>query len=183
MANVMPDVGAFSCTYKDDDGANSTVTWYAQLPTLNQWTHDSAKAYLDEMIDLIAGIVDSAIVGFGFSLTGYDDTFPVATAGSDVEDKAVFIGRTDNNRPVSLSLPSVMESVLVTAGLEAGIQLDTTIQAVSDFIDALETGIDLNPFGFADVARACSSRGENWNSVVDAYKQNRASFKSRRSRG
>lgn len=183
MATQLPDVGAFTFTVKDDDLAQSKMTFYAVLPVLNQWTQDGAKAFIDALWALVTPLIDSALVGFNFTMSGYEDTFPDAAAGSDVEDKGVFLMRTENNKPTSVALASILEAKLVSSGIAAGIQIDTSDSDVADFIDALENGIDLNPFGILDVARISTDRGEAVARVVDAYKQNRQSHKSRGGRG
>lgn len=183
MAMVFGDVLTVTYTVVDDDGAKSTVTFYATLPSITSWTSDSMERVATEMESLVSAISDGAILGVTMSLSGYDDAFPAATAGSDVENKGVFLLTAEGNQKASLAVPSIMESKLVSTGVLAGIQLDVSDGDVLAFVDALESGIDLNPFGILDTVTFGTSRGEAFQVVRDAYKQNRASFKSRGGRG
>jgi hypothetical protein len=183
MAWVLSEVASITYTVTDDDRAVSKMQFWATLPTLNQWSQDAAEATIDQLWSLIAPLIDAVQVGVAFNLSGYEDTFPEPVAESDVEDKGVFLARTTNNKPVSVALASILESKLVTDGLAAGIQIDVADADVAAFIDALEDGIDLNPLGILDTVRFGTDRGESIATVIDAYKQNRSSQKSRGRRG
>jgi len=183
MAWVHSNVAQISYTVQDDDKAKSTMTFYAELPSLSQWTQDALNKVKELLWDTISPLVDSALVSANALLPSFDDTFPSPADGSDVEDKGVFLWTTDNNQPGSVALASILESKLVDTGLGKGIQIDFTDVDVIAFVDAMTTGIDLNPFGILDVATFGTSRGEDWETVRDGYKQNRKSQKSRGNRG
>lgn len=82
-----------------------------------------------------------------------------------------------------MAIPSIKESKLVASGVAAGIQIDVTDADVLAFVTAMVDGIDLNPFGFLDTVQFGTEHRDGYASLTDAYKQNRASHKSRGGRG
>jgi hypothetical protein len=183
MTWVHNQVAVFTFGFEDDDGASSSLTLYGKLPVLAQWTQDAADKVKEEIATLLDALSDAALKTSNALLVSYDDTFPVGAAGSDVEDKGVLLLTTDNNQPGSMAIPSILESKLVDTGLGQGIQINFSDGDVSAFVDAMTTGLDLNPFGIGDTVRFGTSRGENWSVVRDGYKQNRKSQKGRGRRG
>lgn len=183
MAWVHSNVGVITYTVKDDDGAQSTMTFYGTLPVLAVWTELAAETVKEKLWDRIAPLIDAALLTASFSLMSYDDAFDAPASGSDVEDKGVFLWTTDNNQKGTIALASILESKLVDSGVTAGIQIDVTDADVEDFVEAMIDGIDLNPFGILDTVHFGTSRGEDWQVLRDAYKQNRRSQKSRGYRG
>lgn len=183
MAWVHSEVASFTYTVKDDDGAKSTMTFYGELPSLNQWTQDAMNRIMEELWDLINPLIDAALIGCVASIGSYEDTYPSPADGSDVEDKGVFLFTAEGNQKGSVALASILEAKLVDTGLGKGIQINFDDVDVAAFNTAMLTGIYLNPFGILDTVRFGTSRGEDWEVTRDGYKQNRKSQKSRGYRG
>jgi hypothetical protein len=183
MALQMTDVCAITFNTVDDDKAQSQTTFYSVLPSLVDWTKAAMLKTVELLWALVQPLTDAALTGFSVRFVGYDDTYPDALSGSDVEDKGVVLFDASGNVPGSFAIPSIKESLLVTSGLAAGIQVDVTDTDVDAFLTALTDGIDLSPFSILDTVRFTTSRGETIERIRDMYKQNRSSHKSRGRRG
>ncbi len=160
-----------SMTYQDDDLAENahTVDFPAAV------TLAAVQAYATAYAALLDPVTDCALKGYTVLERFYDDTYPVAAAGSDVEDKGVIKIRTQNNRVKTFSWPGIIESVLLNTISPPGTYIDLANAAVAALVAALITGI-------AGTAPS-NDRGEDFLSVVEAFKQNRSSLASRQFRG
>lgn len=183
MALVHSEVGVFTISTVDDDGAKGAVTFFGKLPAINQWTQVAIDKTKELLWGLLSPLMGAALRGISFGLGSYDDTYPVAAAGSDVENKGVWLMTAAGNVKADFATPDILETKLVSSGALTGIQIDFTDADVIAFNDALINGIDLNPFGVLDVVQFGTSRGELFVQIRDAYKQNRKSHKSRGGRG
>lgn len=183
MALVHSQVCQFTFTYIDDDGAKGSVSFNGRLPTLNQWSQDAIDQVKDNLSQLLAPLVDAALVGITATLVSYDDSMPVPDLGTDTENKGVWLLTTENNQKSDFAVPAIAEDKLINTGALAGIAIDLDDSEVGDFNDAMLEGIDLSPFSILDTVRFGTPRGEFFSVTRDAYKQNRASLKSRGRRG
>jgi hypothetical protein len=165
-------------TFVDDDGAKSTTTLYIDP----NWAVDltDLSTIAQEIATALEALSDAKLLSCVISMEGYDNVGELGATGSDVEDKGVFLMRTDDNFGASISVPSILETKLVDTGVTAGIQIDFTDDDVIAFKDILEDGGEV---GVGELWEVVDSRGQDIAAVVDGYKQNRASFKSRGRRG
>jgi hypothetical protein len=170
MAIVPGNVSA-TFTYQDDDLAISRTS----VPFPGATTLAAGKAYADAYVALLAPVTDCALTGYSVTQDFYDDTFPLAAAGSDVEDKGVLIIRTVANTIKTLTWPGIVESVLVNSISPPGTFIDLANADVAALVAALITGIG----GTAP----SNGRGDDLRSVKEAYKKNTASIKSREYKG
>lgn len=157
--------------YQDDDLATSRTS--IDFPPATAAA--AIQAYASAYAALVDPVTDCALKGYSITEDWYDDTYPTPAAGSDVEDKGVLVIRTQNNKTRQLSWPGVLESVLVNTISPPGTFIDLANVAVAALVSALITGV-------AGTAPS-TDRGDDFLSVVQAFKQNRSSLKSREFKG
>jgi hypothetical protein len=160
-----------SLSYQDDDLAISRTT----VPFPTGTTLAAVQTYATAYAALVAPVTDCALIGYSVNQEYYDDTYPVAAAGSDVEDKGVLVIRTVGNHLKSLSWPGIVESVLLNTISPPGTYIDLANVAVAALVSALITGIA--------GTQPSNNRGDDFRSVKEAYKKNTASLKSREYKG
>lgn len=170
MAIVPGNVSA-TFSYQDDDLAISRTT----VPFPAATTLAAGNTYAAAYVALLDPVTDCALIGYSVTQEYYDDAFPAAAAGSDVEDKGVLIIRTAANTIKTLSWPGIVESVLLNNITPPGTYIDLANADVAALVAALVTGIG----GTAP----SNGRGDDLRSVKEAYKKNTASIKSREYRG
>lgn len=173
-----------SMTWKDDDGAMSRTTIPCYEPGVDVG-FPVIELYAAQLVARAKALSDAALLDYSITRQYYeaDSGEKIPTPGSDVEDKGVFLLETSDAAKGSISIPSILESKLVDTGPLAGIQIDATDADVASFIEYLTTDIDTTPLGLAGEVHAVDSRGFEYELVYDAYKQNRASQKSRGRKG
>lgn len=160
-----------SITFQDDDLSEATHT--VDFPPATDLA--DVQAYASSYAALLDPLSDCVMKGYTVLERFYDDAYPVAPAGSDVEDKGVLKIRTQNNRVKTFSWPGIVESVLISSISPPGVYIDLANAAVAALVSALVTGI-------AGTAPS-NDRGEDFLSVVEAYKKNTRSLESRQYRG
>jgi hypothetical protein len=157
--------------YQDDDLATSRSSIDFPAATAVAAIQTYAAAYAA----LLDPVTDCALKGYTITTDFYDDTYPTPAAGSDVEDKGVIIMRTQNNKTRQFNWPGVLESVLMNTISPPGTYIDLANVAVAALTAALITGIG--------GTQPSNDRGEDFLSIVQAFKQNRSSLKSREFKG
>jgi len=185
MAVVARETWRISSSWRDDDGAVSRYEQNVVEPGVLDVGYPVIALYAAELIEAAQALSDAALLGYSISKDFYESD-PVETigeAGSDVEDKGVFLMSTNTGFKGSVSIPSILESKLVATGVETGIAIDMADADVLAFMTLLTTDVDTTPFGLAGEVHATDYRGDEFGVVTAAYKQNRASFKSRGRRG
>lgn len=160
-----------SMTYQDDDLAEATHT--VDFPAAT--TPAAVATYANAYAALMDPLSDCVLKGYTVLERFYDDTYPLAAAGSDVEDKGVLKIRTQNNRIKTFSWPGIVESALLATISPPGVYIDLANAAVAALVAALITGLG----GTAP----SNDRGDDFLSVVEAYKKNTKSLESRQYRG
>lgn len=175
---------SLAMSFVDDDGAVSRFAVNIKDVDIGE---DFAyfQVYAEAVVTAIVELTDAALLGYSLTKEFYeaDAEARVGAEGSDVENKGVFLLDVSGGFKGSLSVPSILESKLVASGALAGIQINLDDAEVSAFVDLLVEDYDANPGGAGGTVHACDSRGDSYIRVADAYKQNRASFKSRGRRG
>lgn len=166
---------AITYTFTDDDGASSRET--VKLPTGTNVA--DVGAWASTYAAQVTAVSNAALTRYSITSEYYDDTFPVAAAGSDVENKGVFTFRTANNGSSSLTIPSILESVLIATGTRLSTYIDLANVLIAPVVAALVSGISVG----GNVIAPATNNGIDLRSVKDAYKQNRASQKSQGGRG
>lgn len=162
---------SISFQFQDDDLAEASTS--VKLPAGT--TLAAAKTFAASYVALLTPVTDCAITGYNVTQEVYDDSYPVAAAGSDVEDKGVLTIRTANNNTSTLSWPGVLESVLVNTITPMGTYIDLSNVAVAALVTALTNGLS--------GTQPSNRNGQDFRSVKEAYKQNRGSQKSRQYKG
>ena len=163
-----------SLSYQDDDLAIARTSVDFPAGT----TLASVQTYATSYAALVAPLTDCALIGYSVNQEYYDDTYPVAAAGSDVEAKGVLILRTVGNSIKTMTWPGVLESVLVNSISPPGTFIDLANVAVSALVSALITGL-----GTAPVVAPSNGNGQDLRSIKEAYKKNTSSQKSREYKG
>ena len=162
---------SISFQFQDDDLAEASTS--VKLPAGT--TLAAAKTFAASYVALLTPVTDCAIISYNVTQEVYDDTYPTAAAGSDVEDKGVLIIRTANNNTSTLSWPGVLESVLVNTITPMGTYIDLSNVAAAALVTALTNGLS--------GTQPSNRNGQDFRSVKEAYKQNRGSQKSRQYKG
>lgn len=160
-----------SFTFQDDDLAQAATSVKLPAGTTLAAAHTFAQSY----VALLAPVTDCAIVDYNLTQQVYDDTYPTAAVGSDVENKGVLTIRTANNNTSTLSWPGVLESILVNTITPSSTYIDLANVAVAALITALINGLA--------GTQPSNRNGQDFRSVKEAYKQNRGSQKSRQYKG
>jgi hypothetical protein len=160
-------------TFQDDDLATATERVHVPPGT----TLVQAKAFATSYAALVQPLSDCAMRKYTISQEVYDDTYPLAALGSDVEDKGVLTFRTVGNGSSTMTWPGVLESLLVNTISRKGVYIDLANVAVSALVSALLTGLG------APAISPSTRRGDDLVAIKDAYKQNRASQASQGNKG
>lgn len=160
-----------SMQYQDDDLAEAAHT--VDFPAAT--TLAAIQTYATAYAALLDPVTDCVLKGYTVLEHFFDDTYPLAVAGSDVEDKGILKIRTANNRVKTFSWPGIVETVLLNTISPPGVYIDLANAAVAALVSALITGIG----GTAP----SNDRGEDFLSVVEAFKKNTQSLASRQFRG
>jgi hypothetical protein len=168
---IVPGSINLSLRYQDDDLAIASTSVNFPAGT----TLAAVQTYATAYAALVAPVTNCALIGYSISEDYFDDTFPVAAAGSDVEDKGVLIIRTVSNAIKTMTWPGVLESVLVNTISPPGTFVDLANVAVAALVSAVITGIA--------GTQPSNSRGDDLRSVKEAYKKNTNSLKSREYKG
>jgi hypothetical protein len=167
---------AVTFTFQDDDLATSSES--VHLPSGTSIA--DAGAFATNYVALLTPVSNCALLKYNITQEVYDDTYPVAIAGSDVEDKGVLTIRTANNGTSKLTWPGVLESVLVNTITPPGTFINLQNAAVAALVNALINGVLVN---VATAVAPSSRNGNDFRSVKEAFKQNTSSQKSREYRG
>ena len=158
-------------SYQDDDLAIARTS--VDFP--GGTTLADVTAYATSYAALIDPVSDCALTGYTVTEDFYDDTYPQAAPGSDIENKGVLVIRTANNRTRQLTWPGILESVLLNTISPPGTYINLANVAVAALTSALITGL-------AGTAPS-NDRGDDFISVKEAFKKNVNSLKSREFRG
>lgn len=155
-------------SFVDDDLATASERVHVPVGT----TLANAKTFATAYAALIKPLTDCAMRKYTISQEVYDDAYPVADPGSDVEDKGVLTLRTVGNGSATMTWPGIIESVLVNSISRKGTYIDLANVAVSALVSALISGL-----GTPAIAPS-TRRGDDLVAIKDAYKQNRKSLAS-----
>lgn len=162
---------SISFTFQDDDQAEASTS--VKLPTGT--TLAAAKTFATSYVALLTPVTDCALVRYNITQEVYDDSYPTAAVGSDVENKGVLTIRTANNNTSTLTWPGVLESILINTITPASTYIDLSNVSVAALITALINGLA--------GTQPSNRNGQDFKSVKEAYKQNRGSQKSREYKG
>ena len=165
MALVLKPTLTIEITFRDNDGARASTE--VTLPGAT--TPANAVSFATALIALIAPLSDAVVTGYNI-IIGYTENAIPTIPSSDVENKGVFLFNAANGIKSSISIPSIVESVLQANNRD----IDQSALDVADFVLAM-TG------GLSGVSPA-NAGGSDLVSVRDAYKQNRRSHVSGRTR-
>ena len=118
---------------QDADGQISPVSVYVSqdgLTTEADLIADYLEPLWDAVRPLVTGVLVDAFVTVQADISGFTNNTP--TALSDIQEKALFTFRSaGGNRPVTLSLPTIKESIFTLSG--AGFAVDDTNSDVAVF--------------------------------------------------
>ncbi len=157
-------------TFQDDDLATAIERVYVPDGTALA----DAQAFGLEYAALIQPLTDCAMRKFIVSQEYYDDEYPTALPGSDVEDKGVLTFRTFENGSSKMTWPGIVESILVTAISRPGVYIDMANVDVAALVSALISGLG------TPAIEPSTRKGEDLLEVKEAFKRN---YKSQKSMG
>lgn len=149
------------------DGKGALSSTEFNLPDAT--SHADARLMAGEMAKLIGPLVTGRITRIGLvqdvpvpgSLTA------AAQLMSDVEEGARFQFETVNGFTTAMRLATFDEGKIVSGSRE----VDLTDTAVTAFVNAMHSGIDLTAAGGSATVAPCDKRGEDINLLVSAREQ------------
>jgi len=165
MSFVAKPTITITFTFRDDDGKESTT----EILLPGATTAANAITFSTAVRALLAAVSDATLIGMNI-LLGYYENAIGTIASSDVENKGVLLFNSANGLKSSLAIPSVLESVLQGNNQD----IDLANADVSDLVDAMTLGLSS--------IQPCNGSGSDLVGVRDAYKQNRRSHLSGRTR-
>lgn len=135
---------AVMLTLTIQDGSQPTPqTSKIEIPLQNGKTIANYTSVASAAWTLISPLINGTLVNAAFTvdvdISGF--TIAVASAISDVQEKAEFVFRTANGFIKRLNLPTIVESVFGSAGRSDAV--DVTDEDVAAFVTAIEDGFDL----------------------------------------
>ena len=165
MALVLKPTITLEIAFRDNDGARST----SEVTLPGATTAAAAITFATAMIPLIGALSDAVITGYNL-IIGYTENALPTIPSSDVENKGVFVFNAANGIKSTLSIPSILEAVLQSNNRD----IDQANTDVDDFIVAMTGGLS--------GTSPSNGAGSDLVGVKDAYKQNRRSHLSGRTR-
>jgi hypothetical protein len=165
MAFVLKPTITIEFSFRDNDGARSTTE--VLLPSGT--TAAAAVTFAAAIRPLIQALSDAVIVGMNIILGYVENAIPTIPS-SDVENKGVFTFNAANGIKSSISIPSILEAALQTNNRD----IDQANTDVDDFVTAMTAGLSGTV--------PCNLSASDLVTVRDAYKQNRRSHLSGRTR-
>jgi len=152
-------------TFRDNDGKEST----SEVLIPGATTAAAAVTFANALRLLIVALSDAVCITQNVILGYYENAIPTIPS-SDIENKGVFLFNAANGLKSSIAVPSILEAVLQANNQD----IDQTNSDVSAFIDAMTLGLSgTNPV---------NASGTDLTSMREAYKQNRRSHLSGRTR-
>lgn len=143
---LQPTVGI---TLLDETASTATM----QLNTAHGTPAAAGKAAANTLRSVVQPATTCRVVAGRFTLTASEQSPAAAAAGGRSWRAGVFIFTTaEPDQFVIISVPGLRSDLVMTSGPGAGVEIDTTIEAVSDFIAAFIAGPWCSPFGLAPTA-------------------------------
>lgn len=164
MALVASAFRYLTLTFQDRDNNKGSVEFRVDA------TVDIADLYAAipaTIVPAVAALSDAVLVGWTIAQRATETAPATAAEASDVERKGVFSFADADGRPVIVSVPSVLNT-LVVDGTNV---LNTAATAVADFIDLMTDGAVLGAL------QPISTAGEDVTRFVKAVKTHRKSSK------
>lgn len=153
-----------SLSFKDRDHNIGQVQMYVARTVLLADIVDALDATI---IGRISALSDATLVGYSLATGSVDNVPALAAETSDVERKGVFTFRGANNRPVTLQIPSIRNSLVV----DRTNTILATDAAVAAFTGMMTDGAVLG------AVRPITVTGSDVVTFVQALKRHRASSK------
>lgn len=166
-------------TMVDDDLSKASFSLGLEGDAVTETLVPAYKAFMEDLADAVADISDAVVAALTITFTGYDDSFPTAPSGSEVERKGMFIIRDDEARLNNIEVPSILQTVLESDNKT----IDLTNADVVTFVELLTEVLDLVPIGIGGDVEAANTVGRDYVSVEDAYQVHRKSRKTSRRAG
>jgi hypothetical protein len=165
MSFVVKPTITITFTFRDNDGKESTTE--VLLPGAT--TAAAAITYATAARVLLAAVSDAVLISMNI-LLGYYENAIGTIPSSDIENKGVLLFNSANGLKSSLAIPSILESVLQGNNQD----IDQANADVSALMDAMTLGLS--------GTQPVNASGSDLVGVREAYKQNRRSHLSGRTR-
>lgn len=162
MAIVQEPFWTLTVSFQDRDLNKGSVQLYIAATVL---LADIITAVTTLVLPRIAAISDATIIGWSVNRSAYENAVVLAPETSDVERKGTFTFRTDTNRPVTMQVPSIRNSMVT----DRTNQILLNDSAVLSFTEMIIDGAILG------AVRPVSVTGEDVTILVNAYKRHRRS--------
>lgn len=165
MALVETGYQTLTLTFQDRDYNKGQIGFYVDNSVI---IADILAAVDTIIVSRITALSDAVCIGWSISRGAIDNTPALAPEASDVERKGVFTFRGANNRPMSLQVPSIKNTLVI----DRTNQINTADAAVAAFIGMMVdgtilgtvrpvtvTGADVTLFNSATKRHRASSKG------------------------
>lgn len=123
--------------WRDNDGAET----FSLLNIGASVDYVSALSWLASFYGISAPMSTALIIGADLLIRYAENTNITSVDTSDTRRQGVFIFGESPDGLAVVRLPSILESVLMTSGPYAGIEIDQSLPAVAAFVAALTNGI------------------------------------------
>jgi len=165
MSFAAKPVITITFTFRDNDGKEST----SEVLVPGATAAATAVTFANSLRALLTVLSDAVCISQNVILGFYENAIPTIPS-SDIENKGVLLFNSANGLKSSIAIPSILESVLQPNNQD----IDQSHTDVSAFIDAMTLGLA--------GTQPVNASGSDLASIRDAYKQNRRSHLSGRTR-
>lgn len=162
MAIVQEPFWTLTIALQDRDLNKGSVQLYVAATVL---VADIITAMSTLIIPRITALSDAIVLGWSINRSAFENAPALAPETSDVERKGTFTFRTAANRPVTMQLPSVLNTLVI----DRTNQLDLTNVSVLAFTNMIIDGAVLGS------VRPVSVTGDDVTVLVNGYKRHRRS--------
>ena len=160
----MADTIDLAFSIVDEKGDISTLTFHVPATSVVADVLIAAEALADLLDPIVQGGFLNAALRLPVDLSG-STVNALASAGSDVQEKAKFVFRTAVDKVVSFfNIPTILESIFNAGSKE----VDLGHSDVGALVTAVETGIDTTGDGGSSTITFCDNRGDDLYDLIEA---------------
>jgi phospholipase/lecithinase/hemolysin len=162
MAITQNPYWTVNVSFQDRDMNKGSVQLYVAASVL---VADLISSLGSTIIPAIQALSDATVTGWSISRTAQENAPSLAAETSDVERKGVFTFRGANNRPVTMQVPSIKNTLVV----DRTNQINTADPVVTAFTEMVTNGTILG------LTRPVTVTGSDVTVFVNAEKRHRGS--------
>jgi len=140
---VLKATALVELVWQDETGNTATTTLHA----LSSLAYADIDASATAVASILASLTDAVLVKQRIKYTWVPESRIPASGGASIKRTAAFFFGTGDDTPIALIVVHAIKAALVvSAGVGAGVMIDTSNSDVIAFIDAVVDSIVVNPF-------------------------------------